>query len=183
MTKNNGHLVKINMIVAAEIINQPHSGEFEERIFDNESCWNSQEWTWIKFTTHDFNEWCGEFRGFPRNIAVSKKMRKTLILTSDYLYCIDCETEKVLEIESQPQYQDVKVAPTGEFILCDYYSIFKIESSLKDIVAIESQLQMDMIKFQNWDRHKLNFSCDEFLNWDRHLEMQLDTNNWLIHEK
>ena len=32
----------------AEIINQPYSGKFEERIYDVESVWNPQSWTCIK---------------------------------------------------------------------------------------------------------------------------------------
>ena len=33
------------MIENCEIVNQPYSGEFEERIYDNQSAWNSSSWT------------------------------------------------------------------------------------------------------------------------------------------
>jgi hypothetical protein len=61
------------MVITGEIINQPYSGEYKERVYDNDSPWNSQGWTWIKFTNDDSFEWCGEFRGFPRDIAVSER--------------------------------------------------------------------------------------------------------------
>lgn len=61
------------MIIEAEIIDQPYSGQYEERIYDISSPWNSQNWTWVKFLNDDFIEWCGEFRGLPRNVAISKK--------------------------------------------------------------------------------------------------------------
>ena len=35
------------MIIEAKIINQPESGQYLEKIYDIQSPWNSQEWTWI----------------------------------------------------------------------------------------------------------------------------------------
>lgn len=78
------------MIIKAEVINQPYSGEYNERIYDISSPWNSQSWAWIKFTNEDLTEWCGNFRGFPRDVAVSKKYNSVLVLTSDYLFKLDC---------------------------------------------------------------------------------------------
>lgn len=60
------------MIIDVNIVNQPLSGEYEEWIYDISSQWNSQKWTWIKFTNDDFYEWCGEFRGEARGVALSK---------------------------------------------------------------------------------------------------------------
>ncbi len=51
------------MICKLTNIQQPISGEFEERIYEVESRWNSGEWTWIKFEEDDLSVWCGEFRG------------------------------------------------------------------------------------------------------------------------
>ena len=34
------------MIIEGQIINRPYSGEYEERIYDNNSPWNSQGWTY-----------------------------------------------------------------------------------------------------------------------------------------
>ena len=45
------------MIIEGQIINRPYSGEYGERIYDNNSPWNSQGWTYIKFTNDDCSEW------------------------------------------------------------------------------------------------------------------------------
>jgi hypothetical protein len=159
------------MIIEAEIISQPYSGEYTERVYDNENVWNSQSWTFIKFTNDDFSEWCGQFRGFPRQVAVSIVRNIVLVLTTDYLYMLDRETGNLLELEDQPQYQNLTVTPNGNFILADYYNFEKVTTSLKNKESIESPIKMDTIEFKNWDNEKLDFICHEFMNWDRHLTM------------
>ena len=163
------------MIIEAEIISKPYSGEYTERIYDNESAWNSQSWTFIKLTNDDYSEWCGQFRGFPRQVAISTKNKIVLVLTSDYLFQIDIETANLIVIEDKPQYQNLTVAPNGDFILADYYNFEKISTNIKQKTIIESPIQMDMIKFKKWNNSKLKFTCDEFLNWDRHLTMTYDS--------
>ena len=167
------------MIIEAEIINQPYSGAYNERIYDNESAWNSQNWTFIKFTNDDYSEWCGHFRGSPRQVAISTKHNIVLVLTSDYLFQLDRKTGNVVELEDQPGYQNLTTTPGGDFILADFYNFEKITSSIKLKESIESPIKMDMITFKNWKSSKLEFTCDEFLNWDRHLTMTYDseTNN------
>ena len=63
------------MIIKAEIIAQPYSGKYVERIYDIKNQWNSSEWTWIKFLSDDLVEWCGEFRGLPGNVVISKRYK------------------------------------------------------------------------------------------------------------
>lgn len=163
------------MIIEAEIISQPYSGEYTERIYDNESVWNSQGWTFIKFINDNYSEWCGQFRGFPTQVAYSKQNKIILVLTSDYLFQLDIETANLIDIEDQPQYQNLTVAPNGDFILADYYNFEKVTTSIKQKTSIESPIQMDLIKFKNWANSKLEFTCDEFLNWERHLVMFYDS--------
>lgn len=163
------------MIIKAEIINQPYSGEYSERVYDNESVWNSQSWTFIKFTNDDYSEWCGHFRGFPREVAISTMRDIILVLTSDYLFKLDRKTGNLTDFEDQPQYQNLTVAPNGDFILADYYNFEKITTSINQKERIESPIQMDIIEFKNWHKTKLEFTCDEFLNWDRHLTMTYDS--------
>jgi hypothetical protein len=163
------------MIIEAEIISQPYSGEYTERIYDNERAWNSQSWTFIKFTNDDYSEWCGQFRGFPKQVAISTLKNIVLVLTSDYLYQLDLETGILTDLEDQPQYQNLTVAPNGDFILADYYNFEKVTTSIKQKTSIESPIQMDIIEFKNWENSKLEFTCDEFLNWDRHLIMTYDS--------
>ncbi|MEW9052510.1 MAG: hypothetical protein AB2392_15220 [Neobacillus sp.] len=162
------------MIAKAEIINQPFSGQYEERIYDIKSSWNSPNWTWVKFEDEDFNEWCGEFRGSPWGIAVSTKHKTVLVLTSDYLFQVDCDSGELTEYVSEPQYQCLTVTPSGDFLIADYYDIEKIESSIKYTKPVESPIKMDTIMFHDWSKNKLIITCDEFLNWDNHLELELD---------
>ncbi|MCY1460735.1 hypothetical protein D9M71_783180 [compost metagenome] len=77
--------------------------------------------------------------------------------------------------EDQPQYQNLTVAPNGDFILADYYNFEKVTTSIKQKEPIESPIQMDIIEFKDWEKSKLEFTCDEFLNWDRHLTMIYDS--------
>lgn len=162
------------VITKAEIINQPYSGQFKERIYDISSPWNSPNWTWVKFEEEDYHEWCGEFRGSPRAVALSKKYNKVLVLTSDYLFQVDCYSGEITEYESEPQYQCLTVTPLGDFIIADYYGIEKIESTLNDKIPLESPIKMDTIKFHDWSNNKLLITCDEFLNWSNHVELELD---------
>jgi len=163
------------MIIKAEIIDQPYSGQYSERIYDIFSPWNSQGWTWVKFSNEDFDDWCGVFRGGPRYVAVSEKYNHVLVLTSDYLYRINCLSGELTEYQTNSQYQSLTVTPQGEFLVADCYSIDLIESTLEDRKPIESPIQMDMIKFHGWSNNKLLITCDEFLNWDNHVELELDS--------
>jgi|JI8StandDraft_2_1071088.scaffolds.fasta_scaffold168741_1 hypothetical protein len=164
------------MIIQVEIINQPYSGEFTERIYDNNNEWNSQSWTFIKFINDDYSEWCGHFRGFPIQVAISTAKNIVLILTSDYLYQLDRETGNLTELEEQQlEFQNLTITPNDNFILADCYNFYKITTSIKQKTPIISPIQMDMIKFKNWDNLKLEFTCDEFLNWNRHLTMTYDS--------
>lgn len=116
--------MEVELIIEAEIIDQPHSGQYKEKIYDISSPWNSQNWTWIKFINEDFTEWCGEFRGLARNISISRKYNQVLLLTSDYLFQLDCLNSEIIKYEPQPQYQDLTVTPLGDFLLADYYNIY-----------------------------------------------------------
>jgi hypothetical protein len=127
------HLIKI-----ADIIPQPNSGQFEERIYDHESPWNSQSWTWIKFTNDDGRVWVGHFRGQPRSVAVSNELRETIVLTSDYVFRLDSDSADIIEFEDQPQYHNLTVAPDGSFILADYYNIERLNTSFKNIESLSS---------------------------------------------
>jgi len=162
------------MINEAKIINQPYSGQYEERIYDIPSSWNSQKWTWIKFSNEDFSEWCGEFRGSPRYVAISKKHNSILVLTSDYLYQLDRISEELIEYETQRQYNNLILTPSGDFIISDSYSIELVKSTIKEKQSIVSPIHMDMIKFHSWLNNKLLITCEEFLNWDRHVELELN---------
>ena len=163
------------MIIEAKIINQPESGQYLEKIYDIQSPWNSQEWTWIKFINADFSEWCGQFRGLPRQIAISEKHKIILLLTSDYLYQLGQKEAEIIQFEERPSFQNLCVTDHGDFILSDYYDFEKITNNIKNKEQIVGPIQMDNIKFKKITGSKLEFTCEEFLNWERHLTMEYDS--------
>jgi hypothetical protein len=168
------------MIIHGEIIKQPCSGQFEERIYDHASPWNSQGWTWIKFLNDDHGEWVGQFRGHPMEVATSEKLGETIVLTSDYIFRLDNMTADVLELKGQREYHSLTVAPDGSFVLAEHYNLARLRNGFKNMEQIKGPVEMDMINFLGWAEHKLLFTCDEFLNWSRHLKMELDSNDWII---
>lgn len=162
------------MIISVDIISQPFSDQYMEKIYNISSPWNSTDWTWVKFVNEDFTEWCGEFRGLARDVALSKKYNIILLLTSDYLYKLDVTHGELVEYISQPQYQSISVTPLGDFIVADDYHIYTIETSLNEDKSLSSPIEMDNIRFHDWSNNKLLITCEEFLNWDKHVELELD---------
>lgn len=168
------------MISDVKIMSQPMAGKYKERIYDISSQWNSQKWTWVKFTNDDFSEWYGEFRGEPRGVELSKKYKTILVLTSDYLYLIDCLSEEIIEYEEKPLYQNLTVTPSGDFIVADYYNIELIRTAIRDTKLLDSPIKMDMIKFCEWNKNKLLIICEEFLNWSNSVKLELDGDTFEI---
>ncbi|WP_104384439.1 hypothetical protein [Sphingobacterium sp. HMA12] len=159
------------MIIEGQIVNRPYSGEYEERIYDNDSPWNSQDWTYIKFINDDYSEWCGVFRGFPTDVSISLIKNIVLILTSDYLYQLNSINGDLVDLEEHPQYRNLTATPFGDFIVSDYYHLTRITNSIQHKETISSPIEMDDIKFTTWSGPILEFTCDEFCNWNRHLNM------------
>ena len=164
----------------AEIINQPSSGEYQEIIYDFSNPWNSQSWTWVKFTDVYENDFVGQFRGITKDVKVSLKLNEIIVLTSDYIYRLNATDLNIIETIEQPQYQNVEVSPNGVFIFHDYYEIEKMGDSLSEMTTIDSPFKMDLIRFKKWNGYNLEFECDEFCNWERNEEMFLDTSQWRI---
>lgn len=165
------------MIHSAEWIEQPVSGMYTERIYDIASPWNSQDWTWIKFTDEN-GEWCGEFRGAYKGISVSGKYGIVVVLTSDYMFSLDIRTADVIEYDSQPSYVDITTSPKGEIFLTDGYGIeiidMNIDGKINSTPIKYIPVNPDNLKFEGWDRNILKISCCEFYNWDNEIELYLD---------
>ena len=168
------------MIINAEIVSQPIAGSYKERIYDISSNWNSQHWTWVKFTDDELSEWYGEFRGFPIDVALSTKYNTVLILTSDYLYQLDCSSKEIIEYEEQPRYQNLTVTSCGDFIVSDYCYIELMEGTLSETRILNSPIEMDMIKFGQWDNKKLRITCEELFNGSNTIELELDGDSFEI---
>ncbi|MBM9578180.1 hypothetical protein JWG45_13565 [Leptospira sp. 201903070] len=168
------------MISSVEIIRQPQSGEYKERIYDNDSAWNSADWSWIKFTNDNYDEWCGHFRGASYGAEISISRNEIVVLTSDYLYLLDRTNGNVIETMESPQFRNITVSPRGDFIFADYYHIQRLENKLTSMKYINSPVEMDSIIFKEWDNDNLLIYCEEFTNWTRKLELQLNCNTWEI---
>lgn len=174
------------MIIDAELINQPYSSDYHEKIYDISTPWSSSEWTWVKFTTDAHREWCGNFRGSPRGVAVSEKYNCILVLTSDFLYKLSSSDGELLAYEAEPQFQVLTVTPSGEFIAADCYSIVKLEPDLKTTQPLKSPIEMDDISFGEWKNSTLTIQCTEFLNDANKVTLELHGEMFevsLIHKK
>ncbi|MGO1059196.1 hypothetical protein ACTL32_08725 [Planococcus sp. FY231025] len=159
------------MIVKAEIISQPISGEYKEKIYDVPNTWNSQEWTWVKFFNDDSEAWYGNFRGTPKDAAVSANHNRVLVLTSDYLFELDRNTGNQLGYDNQTDYQTLTVAPNGDFIIADYNNLYLIKASFLERTPIFNPIDMHGIEFKGWTGHKLLVECEDLaaekkLSWN-----------------
>ncbi|TGK38487.1 hypothetical protein EHQ13_16425 [Leptospira gomenensis] len=168
------------MISSVEIINRPQSGEYKERIYDNDSAWKSADWSWVKFTNDNYDEWCGHFRGASYGAAISTSRNEILVLTSDCLYLLDTNVGNIIEIMESPQFKSITVSPQGDFILADSYHIQRLGKKLATMESINSPVEMDSIVFKEWVNDNLLIYCEEFTNWTRKLELQLNSKTWEI---
>jgi len=164
--------------VKAEIINQPYSGEYKERIYDVKSPWNGREWTWIMFTDEYDVKTIGQFRGSPRTVKISKKKGEIVVLTTYHTYHLDIELD-IIETADHQEFKGLEVSPSGTFIFHNSYEIEKMENSLLELTLLESPFKMDLIKFKEWNNDRLVFECNDFADWTRTV-MELDTTDWKI---
>lgn len=162
------------MVIEIEQIHLPKSGKYKEVIYDIKSTWNSQKWTWLKFTDDNYNEWCCEFRGEYRGHGLSNRDKCIYILTSDYLYLLDIVDGKLVKYEDRPEYQELTVSPLGDCIVASYYHLEVIDNNLNSILNIESMVPLDMIIFSEWIDNILLIHAYEFCNWDNHMKLSLD---------
>lgn len=165
------------MIYCAESIEQPYSGQYAEKIYDIESPWNSSDWAWIRFEDEN-GEWCGQFRGKYRGVAVSEKLEIVIVLTSDYMYTLDINSTEIIEFDSQPDYIDITTSPKGDVLLTDGYDIEILVNNeagkIESRVVPSFPVNLDNLKFVDWNDNVLKISGCEFLKWDNQLELYLD---------
>lgn len=162
------------MILRAEHIEQPYSGEYIEKIYDITSAWNSGDWTWIKFFDED-GVWCGEFRGKYRGLSFSKKLGVIVVLTSDYMYILDINTAEVIEYYSQPEYVDITTSPFEDIFVTDGYGIEMFTNNkIQDMESIVVPVQPDNLRFVEWNDNILKITCYEFLLWGKEIDLYLD---------
>ncbi|MUH35321.1 hypothetical protein D9O36_05670 [Zobellia amurskyensis] len=163
----------------AEIINQPYSGQYKERIYDVKSPWNGREWTWIMFTDELEVKTVGQFRGSPITVRVSEKKEEIVVLTSYHTYRLNIKLD-IIETADHPEFKGLEVSSCGTFIFHNSYEIEIMENSLLEMTLLESPFKMDLIEFRGWDDEKLVFECNEFANYARKAIMVLDSTDWKI---
>ena len=166
------------MILAATPIRQPLSGEYTERIYDIDSVWKTDEWSWLLFESES-DSWCGEFRGAFRGVAVSEKLRLVVVLTEDCMYLLDIETAAVIDSLLQPQYVDITVTPDGNILVADWYGIELFRGrSVAAIECITVPVHPDYLRFREYDGNRLRITCYECGIWDEELELYLDCDSF-----
>lgn len=170
------------MIIELQIINQPLSGEYKEKIYDLKSKGNSRDWTWVKFTNADYTEWCGQFQGSPINIEMSEKHNTIVLLTSDYLFMLSREDGSLIEYDDYELYRNLTLTPKGDYLISDYFTIELFADSLSSKQIIESPFEMDMIEFREWTNNKLLITCEETRNYEAHHKLLLDSETLELNE-
>ncbi len=163
------------MIISAEHIEQPYDGEYREKIYDIKSVWNSRDWIWIKFFDES-GEWCGEFRGSYKGVALSRKLGIVVVLTSDHMYVLDINSAELIESLSQPKYIGITASPLGDIFITDGYNLeIFTTSKIKEIKKVDTPINPDSLEFVEWKGNILTMTCYEFLNWDNYVELFFDS--------
>lgn len=153
------------MIRTAIITEQPPAGKYTEQIFEAPT--STDRWTWVKFEDEDYNEFYGQFRGAPNSVGISHKHSTCYVVTSHYLYVIDCQNPANYTAQDfwdcGYTLKNFTVTPNGDPIFSDDYVIFTIGSSFEHQTILDTPIPVDMIQFQHWDNELLHISCEEFL--------------------
>lgn len=150
------------MIINAEIINISISGEYEEVIFDSSSTWRSSTWGWIKFTNYDYTEWVGEFRGKIIGVEISQRFNSVLVLTTDCLYLLDRISNKIVDTYENPEYNQLTVSPSQEYIVANSCEIFIIKDSLTESFNVDLYEDVFGISFIKWEGNDLIIECENY---------------------
>ncbi|CAM1367151.1 conserved hypothetical protein [Tenacibaculum sediminilitoris] len=166
----------------AEFINQPTSGQYEEKTFDLDTIWKSQIWSWVKFTTNNGIDWVGSFRGKPKSVAVAEKINQVAVLTSDGLFILDINKKEILFFDPQTDIKDLAETPTKDkFIIADFDSIGIVDVTFKtELLNIDYEI--DNINFGRYYGQRLKINFEKLPNY-KIINGFLNTENWKIEMK
>jgi hypothetical protein len=163
----------------AERINQPTSGKYEEKVFDLNTEWKSQNWSWIKFTTEYEIEWIGVFRGEFENLAIAEKINQVAILTSGGLYILDIEQRETLYFEKETEFKGLAEIPTKDkFIIAEYQRIGIIDKNFEK-KYINLEYEIENIVFGKYENKRLKVNFEKLPDYQI-LDCFLNTENWKI---
>ncbi len=165
---------ELQMLLSIEHISQPYSGEYEEKIYDIESSWNSSDWTWIRFE-EDTLIWCGEFRGNYIGATFSQPKGLIVVITSDYTYILDIETKEIIDSERNFEYSDITCTPLGDILLSTGYGLEILKKrTISSSETIILPVNADSLRFVKYEGNILEMNCDEFCNWSNNITLFLD---------
>ncbi len=173
------------MIIGAEYIEMPESGQYREVVFDFNSHRHSSEWTWIKFEEDSSEPWCGEFRGEYLEAAISKKYNTAVVLTTAALYFIDIYERKVVDYVDyiECQYNSLFLTAKGDILFNDGYSLSVMRGNrIGFITGIILPINPDFLKFDYCKDNVLRLTCEELYAWDNDYEIFLDCNTLTVLE-
>ena len=163
----------------AEFINQPTFGQYEEKIFDLNTVWKSQIWSWTKFVTKSGFEWVGMFRGEQKRIAIAEKINQIGILTSDGLYILDIEEKEILYFDQKVEYGELAEIPTKDkFIVSEFGEIGIIDENFK-IKYLNLEFEIENIVFGKYEEKRLKINFEKLPNYEI-IDGFLNTENWKI---
>ncbi|WP_195987575.1 hypothetical protein [Clostridium sp. D53t1_180928_C8] len=169
------------MIIGAEIIGQPYSGEYKEVIYDIPCIhWKSEYWGWVRFTNQDYSEWCGDFRGKILGVEMSKRFNSILILTTDCLFVLDKTTGELIDNNVRPEYEQLTLSPLEEYILVSYGEILIIKDSTNDLVKVNIPSNVYSVKFLEWQGHNLILKFEDCNGIDMYSNVSLDSKTYEI---
>lgn len=162
------------IIYEAEYIEQPTSGEYEEKIYDINRPFRGCDWSWIRFQEED-NDWCGEFRGKYRGLALSKKFEIVVVLTSNGIYILDINSGELIESKDNYGYGNIIASSAGDIFIADFNSIYYFTSKrFSDIKKIKpSLIYGEIMWFKEINNDTLTICVNQYPNGDI-VELQLD---------
>lgn len=158
------------MITTAQITAAPISGLYTEKIYDAPIY--TENWTWIKFETNEYETFYGQFKGVPLQIALSKHNPYFYVLTDSLLY--EVSRENPSDYTAHDRYDfggtitNLTLTPSGQLLLSNYYELLqantplcKIEEDLLDkLIKIIPPVQLDDIKFKDWHNDSLQIQAN-----------------------
>ena len=166
------------MIIYIENIDAPNSGEYEEIVYDIQTLWRSQEWTWLKFMNDEYYEWCCEFRGDYRGHGISNRDDVIYVLTSNYLYLLKLDDGSMIKYIDRPEYRNLTVAPDGTCVVANDYHLSIVNNNGIETETIETPIPLDTVSFTEWKENNMIMYATEFLNWDNFVTLKLISPNF-----
>jgi len=180
------------MITTAKITDAPISGSYTEKIYDAPI--STENWTWIKFETNEYETFYGQFKGAPLQIALSKHNPYFYVLTDSILY--EVSRENPSDYTAHDCYDfggtitNLTLTPSGQLLLSHYYQLLqvnmplcKIEEDLLDaLIEIKPPVLLDDIEFKDWHNDSLHIQAN-YIGTSDPVNLYFDTNTNKIYKK